>query len=303
VTATLENRRTVQQDSASDISDADSLILQPAGVDEPRRPWLHSPISTWLGSAAQISTAVAGAAYGFGWLVAARLYGRFGVSPEDAGISFGWVAIRAFLVALASLLLLLAARYLLRTAERYATIVWTASRGTVTAALLLVLVCFAATTDAIMISRGFGTSTVERLVLVGIPLCAVTTAVIVRRRSRRPTSTARGHVALWLRGLSGALVGFVVTILAVTPVRVADNLGETIEEGRTAQLFILPGIPVLQMERVRLLPATYSPTSGVENSPCLVRLGGDAGTSIYWDIDRRQVLRVSDQNVVAATPC
>jgi len=283
-----------------ELSDIDEQLRQPAEGASARPEWLYSPASAWLAKAAQIATAVAGAAYGFGWLIAARLFGSFDVSPEEVGISFGWVAIRAFLVALASLLLLLAARSLLRAADRYATAVWPAQRHAITAGLLMASVGISITGDVLLIHRGYGRSPAGRTFVVLLPIAAIVAVAILRRRaaqSRQP----RGQAGLWLRGLSGALASFVITILLLAPVRLADSVSAGIHAGHGTRLDLLPGVPVLQMGRVRLLPQDALTTGA--SGPCVIRLGGSEGTSVYWDIDRQRVLRLSDGNVVAAGPC
>ncbi len=302
MTTTSADRRAHGRDSKLSISEVDNVILQPAGTEEVQRPWLHSA-TAWITTAVQVSTAVAGAAYGFGWLTAARFYGHFGVSPEEVGISFGWLAIRAFLIALVSLALFLATRFLLQMAERYKAPVWTANRRTVTATLLLLSLGLTVGTDILLIKRGFGSSSGEILVLAVIPLSAVVLILALRKRAQSATLTVRGTLGVWLRGVAGGLAGFVVTILAMMPVRIADDLSNSVRRGEAARLVILPGVPVLQMERARLLPATYPQPSPPSDTPCVVRLGGGGGTSVYWDIDRQQVLRISDETVIAATPC
>jgi hypothetical protein len=77
-------------------------------VNRPTWAW----ISEWAGQAAQITTGVAGLSYGFGWVLMARFYGSLGVEPEEVGITFTWLVARAFLVGLAALAVLLAARWL-----------------------------------------------------------------------------------------------------------------------------------------------------------------------------------------------
>ena len=59
---------------------------------------------------APLATLVAGLSYGFGWLTAISFFGRIGIAPEEAGVDFAWIAIRAFFLTVGVLTLLAVAR-------------------------------------------------------------------------------------------------------------------------------------------------------------------------------------------------
>jgi hypothetical protein len=47
------------------------------------------------------ATVVVGLLYGYGWIILAQFYGRFGLIPEDVGVTFAFVTVRvAFVVAI-----------------------------------------------------------------------------------------------------------------------------------------------------------------------------------------------------------
>lgn len=69
-------------------------------------------ISEWAAQAAQVTTGIAGLSYAFGWALMARFYGSLGVEPEDVGITFTWLVVRAFLVGLLALAVLVSVRWL-----------------------------------------------------------------------------------------------------------------------------------------------------------------------------------------------
>jgi hypothetical protein len=213
-------------------------------VNRPTWAW----ISEWAGQAAQITTGVAGLSYGFGWVLMARFYGSLGVEPEEVGITFTWLVARAFLVGLAALAVLLAAR-------------WLQGRATLVRSTDLVL--------------SVGTE-VRSLMEVRLPL----------------------HGRHWLRGVAGALVGFIVVFLLVLPFRLGDRFAADARAGRPVDFGLL-GMSAIRVTPVRLSsadPARPSPAAG-----CVLRLGGSAGTSLFMVEGR--VIRLSDQNVAVSSPC
>ena len=69
-------------------------------------------VSERAAQTAQVATGVAGLSYGLGWLLMVRFYGALGADPEEAGVTFTWLAARAFLIGLVVLSVLLAAKAL-----------------------------------------------------------------------------------------------------------------------------------------------------------------------------------------------
>ncbi|MFD6697276.1 hypothetical protein [Micromonospora aurantiaca (nom. illeg.)] len=261
-------------------------------------------MSHWFGQAAQIVTGVSGISYAFGWLATARFYGTFGVDPEEAGITFGWLAIRAFLIGLTGLVVFVISRRLLQVAERSAPVVHIVeSRGAIA---VLSFVCCMGTAGLVALcyvgwattrSGNADTVAVTFILLAG----AVSTALVLRWR---PPEVQMGwNTSLWLRGLAGALLGFLGVSLLLLPYQLSDHLAADVRAGREVRLPVAPGVPALQVTQVRLAAVdSQSPPSHLPSfTTCVSRLGGASGTSLYY-IDGR-VLRIADQNVIALGPC
>jgi hypothetical protein len=155
---------------------------------------------------------------------------------------------------------------------------------------------------------------VARAFLVG--LVALAAFLAVRWLQNRATSAqsmwitlsigigvlAEVHLSLpgryLLRGLAGALAGFAVVFLVVLPFRLGDRFADDALAGRPVDFDVF-GTTVLRAPEVRLSsadPAKPSPSTG-----CVLRLGGNAGTSLF--IAGGRVLRVSDQNVTVSSSC
>ncbi|MGW5740996.1 hypothetical protein [Amycolatopsis sp. NPDC003861] len=101
-----------------------------------------------------------------------------------------------------------------------------------------------------------------------------------------------------LRGLAGALAGFAVVFLVVLPFRLGDRFAADALAGRPVAFGVL-GTTVIRAPEVRLSsadPANPAPAPG-----CVLRLGGNAGTSLF--IAGGRVIRVSDQNVTVSSSC
>ena len=56
--------------------------------DRPRLPL------TSVAAIAPVTTLVGFALYGIGWIFAEQFYSRLGLTPEEAGVGFGWIVIR-----------------------------------------------------------------------------------------------------------------------------------------------------------------------------------------------------------------
>jgi hypothetical protein len=256
-------------------------------------------VSEWIGQATQIVTGIAGASYAFGWLLTARFYGALDVDPEEVGITFSWLVIRAFLIGLLGLLVVLGARKLLELAARSRPFnLFVRSRVAIAAALLLACIGMAgivALAYVVWLAPG---NTDPTGAIVAIFGCGVLVGLAVLRL--RPSSfNFQWNGRYWLRGTAGALLGFLVVSLVFLPFRLGDRLAAEVRAGRPVTVDVLPGVPAITAIEVRVTsvdPVKPSPASG-----CILRLGDVAGTSLFM-IDRK-VLRVSDQNVIVTSPC
>lgn len=260
-------------------------------------------VSQWFGQGAQIVTGIAGLSYAFGWLLTARFYGSFGVEPEEAGVSFSWLAIRAFLVGLTGLAIFLVARALLQAAERSQPVVHIVhSRAAII--VLTAVSCIGVSSLVAFLLAAWVESKGGRVgapPIIAILACGVTISLIILWL-RPPTVQLGWDGRLWLRGFAGALLGFVAASLILTPYRLADYLAADVREGRAVHLMMLPGIPGLQATPVRLMTLSGDAAPGLpDNARCVLRLGGNGSTSIYFGSGR--ILRINDQNVTATAPC
>ncbi|MEU5691834.1 hypothetical protein [Actinosynnema sp. NPDC020468] len=103
---------------------------------------------------------------------------------------------------------------------------------------------------------------------------------------------------LWVRGLTGFLVGFSVVFLAVLPFRLGDRFAADARAGVPVEFGVL-GMSVIRVTPARL--AAADPGAPAPTTDCVLRLGGNAGTSLF--VVHGAVVRVSDQNVTVYSPC
>ncbi|MFI5490547.1 hypothetical protein [Micromonospora echinaurantiaca] len=91
--------------------------------------------------------------------------------------------------------------------------------------------------------------------------------------------------------------------LLLLPYRLSDHLAADVRAGREVRLPMAPGVPALQVTRVRLAPVDGQSMAAalLPATTCVSRLGGASGTSLYY-VDGR-VLRIADENVTALAPC
>lgn len=264
---------------------------------------LPKQVAEWFAQGAQITSGLAGLSYAFGWILAARFYGAFGQSPEEGGVTFSWLAIRAFLIGLVGLVLILTARRLLVAAGRATPIVYS-----VTGNLAFILTLVAVIGVPIIVLAGvflwemvFGNFNDLPVIIVltatGLLLCALW--IWLRPR----TVTVAWNANLLFRGLAGLVVGIVVVSFILVPLRLADHLVSDVQAGRSIRLLIMPGVPVFEVPLVHVVPNTTQPIP-VElggTSTCFQRLGSDGADAIY--VVSGQVVRVPEEYHVTTMPC
>jgi hypothetical protein len=256
-------------------------------------------LSEWFGQAAQIATGIGGVSYAFGWLLTARFYGSLGIDPEEAGVTFSWLVVRAFLIGLLGLVVVLGVRRLLQLAARSGPITrLVQSRTAIVVSLLLTCAGMAgivALAYTVWLAPDGADSTSAVIAILG---CGVLIGLAVFRL--RPSSfSLRWNSRYWLRGVAGALLGFLIVCLALLPFRLGDRLAGEVRAGHPVTVDALPGVPAIKVVEVLLSPA--DPAGPNSAAGCALRLGGGAGTSLFM-VDGK-VLRVSDQNVMVTSPC
>jgi hypothetical protein len=266
-----------------------------------------TPADRWLGTAAQLGTAAAGVAYGYGWIICARFYSHFGMTPEEAGISFDWLAVRAFLIALAVFALIFAVRLVSHTAERFDSVTKFID-GRVAASVSIVILCVG---SGLLLDLGLLTflkQASQFLIWGTICLCLLVAGKLIFLRAAQEPLKIAWNAKLFLRGASAALVGFTVVSLVLLPYRLADKLSQEVREGRSAYLPILPGIDAIHIEKIRVILINSNlagalPRQLETSGLCLMNLGGSDGSSFYFDPQSKNVFRFSDQNVSTINPC
>jgi hypothetical protein len=232
-------------------------------------------------------------------------FSHFDISPEDAGVSFDWLAVRAFLIAVVVLAVVLIARFLSRNAERYGPAVRIVESRAVVIAAKLLLALSVGTAIGALIRRSFGYS----LVMVLIPALLVlgTGIWIWLNPSSEPLQIA-WNARILLKGVAGALAGFVVAALVCFPYRMTAQLAGEVKAGRPVQVSILPGLIAFEVVRMRVVfipnsDSTSSVIRGKRLDICLMHLGGSDGNSYFYDFQSGHVLVLNDQDIVARQPC
>lgn len=111
---------------------------------------------------------------------------------------------------------------------------------------------------------------------------------------------ATGGVSSMLAGrfLAGALAALVLCNLFFAPYIRADRLSELVKVGRPIVVWFLPGTAAFRVDNVRV-----SHVGSNEPDECLLRLGSNNGTSVFWDPADSELVRISDQNIQTHTPC
>lgn len=262
-------------------------------------PSLTGRLSEWFGQAAQIATGISGASYAFGWLLTARFYGGLGVDPEEVGVTFSWLVVRAFLIGLLGLVVVLGVRQLLQLAARSGPITRIVqSQTAIVLSLLLTCGGMAGVIALAYIVWFAPDGTDPTATVIAILACAALIGLVVWWL--RPSSfRLRWNSRYWLRGLAGALLGFLVTALLLLPFRLGDRLVADVRAGRPVTIDVLPGVPAIKAVKVRV--ASADPAKASPISECALRLGSGAGTSLF--VVHGKVLRASDQNITVTSPC
>jgi hypothetical protein len=282
-------------------------VSQTQATENERHSFIDG-VPQWFGQAAQVGTGVAGFSYGFGWVLATRFYSNFGIDPQDAGVDFAWLAIRSFMVGVAGLAAFLCVRWLLRAAKRGKSSVRVVQSRAAIVGLILVSCLGIAGIVALGLSA-WVTETggdVSGASFAAVLLCGALIAALLLK-VRPPAVRLGWNSELWLRGVAGAISGFVVVGLLLLPYQLGGRLASEVRHGEEVHVPIMPGVPVFDIVKVRLIavsdqPIPPGPLAAINGSGgCVLRLGEHDGTSIYYA--HGVVLRISDQNVTATGPC
>jgi len=258
---------------------------------------LAGQMSEWFGQAAQIASGIGGISYAFGWLLTDRFYGDLGVEPEEVSITFPWLVVRAFLVGLVGLCVAAVIRTLFRLAARSQPINRLVQSRTAIVALLLLSCIGVAGIVSLAYLVWFTVPGSNSIGIVAVAF-AVSIGIGVLVATLRPaTLTVRLDARYLLRGVAGALLGFVIVSLIILPFRLGDQLADEVRAGQPFAIGL--GLGTIKADRVRLSAADPSKPSPV--SGCVLRLGSNGGTSLF--VVNGRVMRLSDQNITVVAAC
>lgn len=250
--------------------------------------------------------------YGFGWVLTARFYGKFGVSPEEVGVGFAFLLVRVVFVLMASLVIL---------GSIWGSLRWLSERVgwlEIPTSSPLRLVA-----GAIAVSGG-------ALVVVLLPVIAVPVAVPVitnflgdlYRRRRRNTADANvdedtsdrpsrephsrpmridlGHL---LKVTSWFFAVAAVAMVLLAPFILADRLASQVRIGDELAVSVLPGVAGLRVQKVMAMTTDGMPvTESVPNGSC-VSLLGSSEVAVLYDHRRGVTSRVPVGRLSLEQPC
>lgn len=266
----------------------------------------HDTFKSWV----EASSLLAAGLYAFGWIFTARLFSRFGVTPEEAGFSFAFLLIRVgFLVVAFVGALMLLVWTLNKLAAREGTKDTTVTVDGIVKVVVIPIAILSSGYNFWFLIWGrsdggngesSSPSTADKIVngLIGI---AGAVAVSVAYSAIRNRSFSLQSV---LRVLSYGfvVVGFVA--LVATPFIAADWYADEVEKGNEPQVFILPGVAGLTIPRLQATTSDTEPISPqLGRSACVHLLGSSGGTVVLYDYESDSVIRVPQGRVSLEDPC
>jgi hypothetical protein len=224
--------------------------------------------------------------YAFGWVFGARLYGRFGVSPEEVGFDFSFLLVRiAFIaslfVVIAGLFVWLFGR-LVKQDVSARTIKWILR--VILASPLIVLWVKVAVPDAPGEVLSF------MLLTTVIMLCLVAVFGITGEQAAKAKG-GRVHLAKTVKVIQILVVCIFAGLLVYSPFFAADKVADRVAKGDEVAAPVLPGISGLRIELVHVSTndgAVISPDLGW--AACLHLLGGADGIIVLYAHEHEQVL-------------
>jgi hypothetical protein len=300
----VPNGRSLQDaDDGTVIGLPDSDIDQGASA-RTKKGWLfHAPFNEWLGGFVQLGTVLTVLAYGYGWIICGLFFSHFDLSPEDVGIAFNWLAIRAFLITVVVSIAALIVRFIYQRSERYGSIVQIIESRL---ALLMIRLLFALIAGAAV---DFSAKVDGWHIFIAPISLMVITGLYSWISPARERIKIGWNAKILLRAMAASLAGFTIILLAALPYEISSRLARDVAAGQAIQLQILPGVRAFEIDRVRVyffnnnqsisVATPVSSTTGI----CLLRLGGNGFDSDFYNPLSKRVLTINDQNIVTSNSC
>lgn len=239
------------------------------------------------------SSVVAAFIYGFGWVLAARFYGKFGVSPEEVGVGFAFLLVRAVFVLVASAVVLGSIWWALRwLSERVGWLEIPASSPLKWVAVVTAVV--AASLAASLVS-------IMSALPIIVPLLAsllTKSMADVAGRIRRINFGRVLRAISWVFGVVG------VAMVLLAPFFIADRLAHQVRAGKELAVSVLPGVAGLRVQKVTATTTDAMPvTASVPNGSCVSLFGASQEVAVLYDPKTGVTSRVPVGRLSLEQPC
>jgi hypothetical protein len=258
------------------------------------------------------SSVLAAFIYGFGWVLASRFYGTFGVSPEEVGVGFAFLLVRAVFVLIAGAVVL---------GSIWGSLRWLSERVgwlEVRDPLRYLLACAGLLIG--VLATTIGTGDFLAWVSASVALSAFSHSIgdLVRsrveraeRERNREASASRGsrsHIringALVLRVASWTFGVITLVLVMVAPFVLADRLADQVRSGKELAASVLPRVAGLRVQRVLTSTTDGMPvTASIPAGSCLSFLGSANEVAVLYDNMRRMTARVPVSRISLEQPC
>jgi hypothetical protein len=273
---------------------------------------------------ASTATVVAGLLYGYGWLILAQFYGRFGVSPEDVGVTFAFVTVRIAIIigvisaVVAPTILILKSLSKIKIARQlpltnisnssefppkgwgwiwYLGATWGGAFVTLVVISAILQSFFGLDPDNESINTIVGGIFIMAPLWIGIVLW---TWLAISERMAGRTFSLRQAARIATVVIMLGSVGILVFAAWWLPRSMADTVQQ---EKDLAYVHFLDYIG-LRAESVEVTAVGGSSISPRLNSGSCVRLlGSSGGVTILYDPQQRLLVRAPAQNLIIEKPC
>jgi hypothetical protein len=233
-------------------------------VGDPAESNLETAFSRSLRLLVEVGGVLTGIFYFVGWIFLVRLLDKFGVSPDEIGLTFSSLVVRSIFISVPLALIILGYLGLLELKYKLSPVMYSVLSITIGSLAAIAYAVWAL--NAVLVNIAV-VLTLAALVISGLILAA-NLKEWHRLRRRRNSRIAVGSALL------------LAVLLLATPLQYASYVADQLESGHVGYFGPIPGTPVFRVEEVFVLEAGKDSPPEPLPIGCATLLGSANGITV-----------------------